>query len=162
MLNNFTDRIVENHATNGLPFPMQLCRDIDAGEPAVATNDFCLSHLDEIVILSSNPEHRDSFGVALHQTSGELYRGKRLVDGVERTGEKPRLLTGNYRQTVCLAQSLNIRERLGAGAPRSVHRLERVAQNVAVSLMRRQNFGRARGQLVMETYRGRVELLECQ
>ena len=79
---------------------MDLGRHFNGLELTIAGNEFDLCDFSEVVIFSGNPKYRDSFRIALTQTTGKFHRRERFVDRVKRPSEKTGLLTGDYCDTV--------------------------------------------------------------
>ena len=105
----------------------------------------------KIVILSGNPEDRDGLCVALAQATCQFHRRERFVYRVEWPGKQTRLLAGDNCQAIRISQQLDVSQRLRAGAPPSIHLGECVAEDLAVSLVRREDFRRTLGEFVMKS-----------
>lgn len=86
--------------------------------------------LGQIVVLGSQPEHRNAVHSSRRSLFGKLDRRERLEDREQRPAKKTNLLPSNRRQR-STPQTLNIRQRLSGGAPCPVLPLKNLAHLAA-------------------------------
>ena len=135
-------------------------RNADARETTIASYEFSRRDLCEIVIFGGDPEDRHSRCTALGKTACEFDRGESFVNRVEGSRKEAGLLARNDRQTIGVAQPLDVAECRLTRAPVPVHGLERIAERGAINFVSCQDFGSALGQLMMKADGRRIETTE--
>ena len=96
----------------------------------------------------------------MSQATGEFDGGDGLVNCVERTSQKARLLTRDYGEAIRFSQQFNILETLLTTSPNAIHASERIADATAINYIGGLYFPRAQRQFVMKANRRRIKLLQ--
>ena len=94
-LNARLDCFVQHDPADRNPVGMYFGGNADATEGAIAIDDFGFRNFRKVVILGGNPKDRNGFDAPLRHAFGEFYCRERLINRVERTGEKTCLLSGD-------------------------------------------------------------------
>ena len=112
------------------------------------------------MILRRDPKKRNGFGASLRQARSQFHRGKRLIDRVERSGEKASLLAGDDGDGTLRTKTTDVLERCVGRAPRRVKLVERVAERRTIDDVRSKNSIDARRQVGVNSNCFGVKALE--
>src|SRR5687767_10315058 len=105
------------------------------------------------MVLGRGPEYGNRLDTTFAKALGKSYRGDRLVDRVERSREQTGLLTRYDGNGIFSPQPLDVLECFASGSECLILRLERVAEHVAVNLIRFENFSSPRPDIDVRRYR---------
>ena len=151
ILSRFPDRFVERHASDRHIVAVHFQRHTQVAEIAIAIDETGRGDFCEIVILSGNPKNGHRFEAALGHAFGQLYRGERFIDRVERSAKQAGLLARNYGHAVSIAQQTDVRQGLFTSLPTAIHLLQCAANRPAIRFVIGQNSLAAIGNFVMKT-----------